>query len=91
MPDTESSIVVNDRNYQWPTSPVVVVCVDGSEPDYIERAVQLACDHDRLDALRHRLRSRLTDSPLCDAKAFARQLEEAFEAMTCDSSLPTPK
>jgi len=32
-------VVVNDRTYAWPTTPTVVVCVDGSEPDYIERAI----------------------------------------------------
>ena len=32
-------ISVNGRRYRWPARPVVVVCIDGSEPDYIERAV----------------------------------------------------
>lgn len=35
-PDT---VTVNDRTYAWPTAPLVVVCIDGSEPDYIEMAV----------------------------------------------------
>jgi len=43
-----SSITVNNRTYTWPQRPVVVVCIDGSEPDYpasdgggyIERAIQ---------------------------------------------------
>src|SRR5229473_5097152 len=30
---------VNGRSYAWPKQPVVVVCVDGSEPDYTERAM----------------------------------------------------
>jgi len=30
---------VNGRLYPWPDQPVVVVCLDGSEPDYIEEAV----------------------------------------------------
>ncbi len=34
------SITVNDRVYAWPQAPTVVVCIDGSEPDYIERAVE---------------------------------------------------
>lgn len=34
-----ASISVNNRNYTWPAQPVVIVCVDGSEPDYIEKAV----------------------------------------------------
>jgi phosphonoacetate hydrolase len=29
---------VNGRTYQWPDRPLVVVCVDGCEPDYIHRA-----------------------------------------------------
>ncbi len=37
---TESKIVnVNGREYRWPDKPVVVVCIDGSEPDYIEQAI----------------------------------------------------
>jgi len=32
-------INVNSRTYNWPNAPTVVVCIDGSEPDYIERAV----------------------------------------------------
>ena len=30
---------VNGRGYKLPETPVVVVCVDGSEPGYIESAV----------------------------------------------------
>ena len=33
-------ISVNGRTYHLPRQPVVVVCVDGSEPGYIERAVE---------------------------------------------------
>ncbi|WP_327321206.1 phosphonoacetate hydrolase [Streptomyces sp. NBC_01210] len=32
-------VEVNSRTYPWPTSPVVVICVDGSEPAYHERAI----------------------------------------------------
>ncbi len=32
-------ITVNGRRYAWPDRPLVVVCVDGSEPDYIRRAI----------------------------------------------------
>ena len=34
-----SSIEVNGRTYRLPERPVVVVCVDGCEPDYIAQAV----------------------------------------------------
>lgn len=33
------AIEVNGRSYAWPDRPLVVACVDGSEPAYIERAV----------------------------------------------------
>src|SRR5512139_1335766 len=33
-------IAVNGRRYRLPRQPTVVVCVDGSEPGYIERAVE---------------------------------------------------
>jgi phosphonoacetate hydrolase len=32
-------VTVNGRTYAWPRVPTVVVCIDGSEPDYIERAI----------------------------------------------------
>ena len=32
-------VQVNGRSYRWPTQPVAAVCVDGSEPAYIEEAV----------------------------------------------------
>jgi len=35
-----SSIVVNGRSYRAPSRPIVVVCIDGSEPGYIEKAVE---------------------------------------------------
>ncbi|HKH68988.1 MAG TPA: alkaline phosphatase family protein, partial [Reyranella sp.] len=35
-----SEIAVNGRRYRLPRQPIVVVCVDGSEPGYIERAVE---------------------------------------------------
>ena len=31
---------MNGRAYAWPARPLVVVCIDGSEPDYITRAVE---------------------------------------------------
>ncbi len=39
MTSDKSSISVNGRDYKWPDKPCVVVCIDGSEPDYIERAI----------------------------------------------------
>jgi phosphonoacetate hydrolase len=41
---------VNGRRYRWPKTPTVVVCIDGSEPGYIERCIAkgLAPSFDRL-------------------------------------------
>src|SRR5689334_6013767 len=33
------TVSVNGRDYRFPKSPTVVVCIDGSEPGYIERAI----------------------------------------------------
>src|SRR3954463_4224175 len=33
-------INVNGRTYRWMAQPLVVVCVDGCEPDYITQAMQ---------------------------------------------------
>jgi len=37
------SITVNGRTYRWPDRPLVVVCVDGCEPDYINQAIEAGC------------------------------------------------
>ena len=39
----DKTISVNGRTYGWPTEPVVVVCIDGSEPDYMDRAIADGC------------------------------------------------
>jgi len=36
----EQPLIVNGRSYRWPDRPLVVVCVDGCEPDYVTRAVE---------------------------------------------------
>jgi len=33
------TVAVNRRSYRWPTRPLVVVCVDGCEPEYINQAI----------------------------------------------------
>lgn len=35
----DSGLTVNGRTYSFPESPVVVVCIDGSEPEYHEKAM----------------------------------------------------
>jgi phosphonoacetate hydrolase len=32
--------MVNGRRYRWPERPLVVVCVDGCEPEYVDRAIE---------------------------------------------------
>ena len=32
-------VTVNGRTYAWPKVTTVVICIDGSEPEYIERAI----------------------------------------------------
>jgi phosphonoacetate hydrolase len=34
------AITVNGKTYAWPQEPVVVVCVDGCEPDYLKEAIE---------------------------------------------------
>jgi phosphonoacetate hydrolase len=36
-------IVLNGRRYALPKRPTVIVCIDGSEPGYIEAAVEAGC------------------------------------------------
>ena len=38
-PNADRLITVNGRVYTWPEAPLVVVCVDGSEPAYMDEAV----------------------------------------------------
>ena len=38
MARSDGPITVNGRSYDWPARPLVVVCVDGCEPDYLTQA-----------------------------------------------------
>lgn len=49
--------------------------------DYIDMAVSLAKDPDRLRHLRHGLRERFAASPAMDQKRFARNMEAAYREM----------
>ncbi len=37
---TAKTITCNGRSYAWPKAPTVVVCLDGSEPGYIEKTIE---------------------------------------------------
>jgi phosphonoacetate hydrolase len=37
------SVTSNGRTYRWPLRPLVVVCVDGCEPDYLTQAIRAGC------------------------------------------------
>jgi phosphonoacetate hydrolase len=39
MKSGSKSVEVNGRGYRWPQAPLVVICCDGSEPDYMEMAM----------------------------------------------------
>ncbi len=36
---TRAALTVNHRMYPWPRRPLVIVCVDGCEPEYINQAI----------------------------------------------------
>ena len=52
-----------------------------SGDEYVEIAVRLAGQLDRLAELRRTMRGRMQDSPLLDAAGFARNLEDAYRRM----------
>jgi protein O-GlcNAc transferase len=61
--------------------------VASSPDDYVERAVALAQDGDRLQHYRTTLRSRLAASRLTDQTRFAREFEEALRGAWAERSL----
>jgi predicted O-linked N-acetylglucosamine transferase (SPINDLY family) len=48
---------------------------------YVQKAVELASDLERLEIWRSSLRDRLLGSPLCDEAGFVRDLERAYRSM----------
>jgi predicted O-linked N-acetylglucosamine transferase (SPINDLY family) len=52
--------------------------IAGTPGDYVQIAVDLANDPVRRSELRRTLRPLMAASPLCDAKAFARDVEDAY-------------
>ena len=51
--------------------------------EYVEIAVRLAGDPQRLSELRSRLRERVAASPLCDGERFTRHFERLIRALWC--------
>ncbi|HMD53212.1 MAG TPA: hypothetical protein VKJ65_01520 [Phycisphaerae bacterium] len=49
--------------------------------EYVDIAIKLAGDLSRLAELRNTLRQRMENSPLMDAKRFARNVEAAYREM----------
>ncbi len=52
--------------------------------DFVVRAAALARDPDRLADLRAGMRQRMSRSPLCDHRAFASRLEDAYHQLFRD-------
>ena len=52
-----------------------------SEEEYVEKAVALASDPQKLSTIRQNLRAEMEASPLMDQKGFVRELEKAYQAM----------
>ncbi|MGH7082390.1 MAG: hypothetical protein ACREFV_07990, partial [Acetobacteraceae bacterium] len=46
----DADVVANGRHYRFPRQPTIAVCIDGSEPAYIEAAIArgLAPNFERL-------------------------------------------
>jgi len=55
--------------------------ISETEEGYIEKAVELAADTERLRELRAGMRKRLRGSPLCDAGLFAGRVETSYADM----------
>ena len=52
-----------------------------SEKEYVEKAVALASDPQKLSSIRQNLRAEMEASPLMDHKGFVRELEGAYQSM----------
>ncbi len=61
-----------------------------NEEAYLATATRLARDIPRIKALRTSLRQRMQNSPLCDAQAFARTIESAYQDVWQKSQHPAP-
>ena len=48
--DMAQEVRLNGVRYRWPKRPVVVVCIDGGDPAYFDRALKDAAQSGKLDA-----------------------------------------
>ena len=55
--------------------------IANSDDEYVQKAVGLAQDREKLSEIKRTLRQRMLDSPLCDAEGFARKFEAALRQM----------
>ena len=58
--------------------------IAGSPEQYVDIAVKLALDVDRLVRMRSSLRGRMADSPITNAKLITKDLETAYEQMRAE-------
>ncbi len=75
------------------TAVGLIECIAENAEDYIARAVALAEDAVRREALRSTLRETMRTSPACAGAAFTRALEKAYRLMWqrhCAGEAPTP-
>lgn len=56
-------------------------CVAEDEADYVEKALSLAHDLPRLNAIRQSLRARIARQPASDAQTYTREVEAAYRKM----------
>lgn len=54
-------------------------CIAQSEEDYIQKAVKLACNNERLSMLRRNLGTILRSSPICNPTHFTKGLEDLYQ------------
>lgn len=59
----------------------LAVCIADNRENYVARAVELASNEERLAALRGALRTMVTQSRVCDADRYVRNLGRAYRAM----------
>ena len=66
------TVSVNGREYKFPKAPTVAVCIDGSEPGYIERAIEAGLT---FRALEDTVRDTLEHAELVDGVGLAPERE----------------